>query len=564
MKKILSVLLSTIFIVTLFSACGSKDVSIDFIYPFGADVNSYDPQVASTSDEFLIIENTFEGLVRINDDGEVVPGMADKWEVSSDGITYKFHIRKGMKWNINTEKYESGENKGKFKDSRLQMLGYEFNPDITANDFVFALRRAAYYVTDCPQFSLISCIKNANKVHSGAILPTELGVVANDDYNLTITLEHKDDTFMQTLSSAVAMPCNEQFFVATKGRYGLEGKYTLFNGQFCVSQILDASYLLKANDKYTGPSPTKAKELTLKILDSSATDSSDNDLVSKLESGYYDAAFITGEDSDKIKKNSGVTYTAYQDTTWAFVFNTNDEVFQSKTMRKAFCEGFSRPSKFDKDYLSPASNLTPSSCVINGNNAIKAMGATAVAQNQSTSVADWKKALDILDQTEISVTVLTPSYMENYVKILLQGIQAGLGSYLTNSNGDAINLTLKVEAMSESDIKTEIAKNTYDVAFLPFRATGNSAISFINQFASDGITDFNAKKVAALANKAQSQSNLNSAAAYLKKAEQAAISTYAVCPMIYESSYYAAANGVKNIQFHPGTGRVSFVNATRE
>lgn len=562
MKKILSIVISAIMIAALFSGCGGKEASINFIYPFSANVNSYDPQVASTSDEFLIIENTFEGLIRINDDGTVVPGMSDKWEISDDGLTYKFHIREGMKWDINTEKYTSGENKGKFKDSRLQMLGYEFNPDITANDFVFALRRAAYYVTDCPQFSLISCIKNANRIHTGAVLPTELGVVANDDYNLTITLEHRDDTFMQTLASAVAMPCNEHFFVATKGRYGLEGKYTLFNGQFYVSQILDASYLLKNNDKYTGPSPSKAKELTLKILDKSSD--TDDDLVSKLESGYYDAAFITAENSDKINKDSGVTYTPYQDTTWGFVFNTNDEVFQSKTMRKAFCEGFSRPTKYDKDYLSPAANLTPSSCVINGNNAIKAMGSTAGAQNQNKSVADWKKALDILDTTDISITVLTPSYMENCVKQLLQGVQAGLGSYLTNSDGDAITLTLKVQAMDESDIRTEIAKNTYDVAFLPFTATGNSAISFMNQIASDNITDINSNKVAALVKKAQNQSNLNSAAAYLKQAEQTIVNTYTVCPMIYESSYYAAANGVKNIQFHPGTGRVSFVNATRE
>lgn len=562
MKKILSIITSAILIITLFSGCGGKEVSIDFIYPFDANVNSYDPQVASTSDEFLIIENTFEGLIRINDDGTVVPGMSDKWEISDDGLTYKFHIREGMKWDINTEKYTSGENKGKFKDSRLQMLGYEFNPDITANDFVFALRRAAYYVTDCPQFSLISCIKNANRIHTGAVLPTELGVVANDDYNLTITLEHRDDTFMQTLASAVAMPCNEQFFVATKGRYGLEGKYTLFNGQFYVSQILDASYLLKNNDKYTGPSPSKAKELTLKILDKNSD--TDDDLVSKLESGYYDAAFITAENSDKINKDSGVTYTPYQDTTWGFVFNTNDEVFQSKTMRKAFCEGFSRPTKYDKDYLSPATNLIPSSCLINGNNAVKAMGSTAGAQNQEKSIADWKKALDILDTTDISITVLTPSYMENCVKQLLQGVQAGLGSYLTNSNGDAITLTLKVQAMDESDIRTEIAKNTYDVAFLPFTATGNSAISFMSQITSDNITDINSNKVAALVKKAQNQSNLNSTAAYLKQAEQTIISTYTVCPMIYESSYYAAASGVKNIQFHPGTGRVSFVNATRE
>ena len=117
MKKILSILISLLLVISLFSGCKNKQGSIDFIYPFGANVNSYDPQVASTADEFLIIENTFEGLIRINDDGTIVPGMAEKWEISDDGLTYTFHIRKGMKWNINTDKYEKGENKGKFIDS---------------------------------------------------------------------------------------------------------------------------------------------------------------------------------------------------------------------------------------------------------------------------------------------------------------------------------------------------------------------------------------------------------------------------------------------------------------
>ena len=156
--------MSALLLVSLLSGCGGKEKTIDFIYPFSANVNSYDPQVAATSDEYLIIENTFEGLIRINDDGEIKPGMADKWEVSNDGLTYTFHIKPGMKWDINTEKYTSGDNKGEFKDKRLKMLGREFNPDITANDFVFALRRAVNPVTDCPMYSSVSCIKNANKI----------------------------------------------------------------------------------------------------------------------------------------------------------------------------------------------------------------------------------------------------------------------------------------------------------------------------------------------------------------------------------------------------------------
>lgn len=133
-----------------------------------------------------------------------------------------------MKWNIDTET----DDKGEFKDSRLKMLGRVFDPEITANDFVFALRRAAQPETECPLFSSIACIKNAVSVHNGKMSSDKLGVKAVNNYQLEITLASADDSFMQTLTTAVAMPCNEEFFNATKGRYGLSTEYTLFNGQF--------------------------------------------------------------------------------------------------------------------------------------------------------------------------------------------------------------------------------------------------------------------------------------------------------------------------------------------
>lgn len=560
MRKYISVFLAAMLLISIFAGCSKSEESYDFIYPFSADVNSYDPQVASTADEFLIIENTFEGLVRVNDDGEVVSGVADKWEISDDGLTYTFHIPEGLKWDINTDKYTDGDNAGEFKDERLNMLGKEFNPDITANDFVFALQRAADPVTNCPMFAEISCIENANAIHSGNMNVDSLGVKALNDNVLEITLEHKDDTFMNTLSSAVAMPCNEEFFNATKGRYGLSTKYTLFNGQFYLNQILESSYLLKKNTYYKGPSPTKAKELTLKI----PTDDEKKNVISKLESGYYDAAFIDGHDSDSIKKNSGVTYTEYCDTLWAFIFNSNDEAFQSKSLRAAFCEGFSHPEDFGKDYIANATNLIPSSCLISGNNAISAIGQTRPEQDQDESIKDWQNALKVLNTTSVEAVILTPDYMQDYVKMLIQGIQSGLGASLKDSDGNTITLTLKVETMSESDIKTAIAMNDYDIAFLPFKANSNSAIGFLNQIVQSGLGDFDTDKVNDYIALAQNENNFGDVAIQLRKAEQEIITSYTICPAVYESSYYACAKGVENVQFHIGSGRVSFVNATRK
>lgn len=557
-KRLICLLLSACFCLGLFSGCSKSDKKTDFIYPFSADINSYDPQIASTSDELLLIENTFEGLVRVDDDNTVKKGCAESWKVSDDGLTYTFKIKQGLKWNINTEKYEEGENKGKFKDKRLEMLGREFNPDITANDFVFALRRAVKPETNAPMFASISCIKNAVKIHSGKAEADTLGVTANDAYTLTINLSSPDSSFLQTLSSAIAMPCNSEFFEATNGRYGLETGYTLFNGQFYLSQILESSYLLKRNDYYKGSSPAPGDELTLKIPDENSN------TVSLLESGYYDAAFITGRESEELKKAEGISYVPYDDTTWAFLLNTNNAVFQSKTMRMAFCLGLSPLSDSEKEYLKSAKTLIPRSCVLGGSSVADLIGKTAAEQNTKKSKELWHKGLEVINETEITITIIAPNEMLNEVKMLLQGIQSGIGTIVKNGEGDAMTFTIKVEGLENAELEKRVKQRDYDIAFYPFKSSTTSAEAFLEGFVKNSLTGFDTEPLAdALKNAEKAESNALEAKA-VKEAEAEILNTYSIIPMIYETSYYACAKGVEGIQFHPGSGRVSFVNATRE
>ena len=557
--KAISIILCVCLAASVFSSCSKKEKLIDFIYPFSGEINSYDPQVASTSDEYLIIENTFEGLIRMDDDGTVRPGCAENWKVSDDGLTYTFNIQKGLKWDIRTDKYKEGEHKGEFRDSRLQMLGYEFNPDITAHDFVFALQRAVKPETNCPLFSSLSSIVNAVEINSKKKKAETLGVRAVDDYTLEIKLKNPDEAFMETLTSAAAMPCNEEFFYATKGRYGLSTNFTLFNGQFYIRQILESSYVLKKNDDYKGANPAIASELTLKIPDEEESAKT----VERLLSGYYDAAYITSSQSEQIKENSNITFTPYNDTTLAFVFNTANEIFQSKTMRQAFCLGFSRDTELDKKYLAYADNLIPSSSKIGANNASQAIGKTVRKQNAEKSSELFKKALGILKTTDVTVTVITTPEYEETVKLLLQGIQSGIGAQTRTADGEQINFTLKVKTLESSELKTAMGKGEYQIAFVPFKATSDSAISFLkNSFSSR--SGFDSKKFSAALTNAEKASTLGKKAEYIKQAENIVIGSYSVYPMLWESGYFATAKGVSAVQFHSGTGRVSFINATRE
>ncbi|MDE6124249.1 MAG: hypothetical protein K2G22_03350, partial [Eubacterium sp.] len=129
MKKIVCVLLTLITITAVFAGCGSQTEYMDLIYPFSGNINSYDPQVASTADEFLLIENCYEGLVRCDDDGNIIPGCAESWEISEGGLKYTFHLQKALRWYI--------------YDKVAKRMGEKYNPEITAFDFAFALQRAA-------------------------------------------------------------------------------------------------------------------------------------------------------------------------------------------------------------------------------------------------------------------------------------------------------------------------------------------------------------------------------------------------------------------------------------
>jgi oligopeptide transport system substrate-binding protein len=82
-----------------------------------ADPETLDPQKISTTSEFHIMRDLYETLIIHDGQGKIMPGVAEKWELSDDGKTYIFTLRANAKWS---------------------------NGDpVKASDFVFAWRRAA-------------------------------------------------------------------------------------------------------------------------------------------------------------------------------------------------------------------------------------------------------------------------------------------------------------------------------------------------------------------------------------------------------------------------------------
>ena len=76
----------------------SLSAPADLVVNNGDEPQSLDPAIVTGQLEGRICLALFEGLTTRNAKGDIIPGMAEKWEISPDGLTYTFHLRPGIKW----------------------------------------------------------------------------------------------------------------------------------------------------------------------------------------------------------------------------------------------------------------------------------------------------------------------------------------------------------------------------------------------------------------------------------------------------------------------------------
>jgi oligopeptide transport system substrate-binding protein len=142
--------------------------------------DTLDPHHVSGVWENRIIGDMFMGLTTEAADGSVIPGAAERWQVSDDGTVYTFTLRDHT-WSDGTP--------------------------VTADDFVFALRRILDPAEAAEYASLLYTIKNAKPLNEGALEGMEqLGVRAHDAKTLEVTLESPTAYFIEQLTHYTAFP----------------------------------------------------------------------------------------------------------------------------------------------------------------------------------------------------------------------------------------------------------------------------------------------------------------------------------------------------------------------
>lgn len=172
-----------------------------FSMPYAGDPVTWDGLATSRAADTNAIINTYDGLMEYDVEGTLQPALAESYEVSDDGLTYTFHLRKDVKWT---------DSQGREVDT------------VKADDFVAGMQ----HMCDAQgglEYLVQGVIKNLSQYISGEVTDfDEVGVKAVDDYTVEYTLEEPCSYFMTMLGYTIFMPMSRSYYQSQGGKFGAE------------------------------------------------------------------------------------------------------------------------------------------------------------------------------------------------------------------------------------------------------------------------------------------------------------------------------------------------------
>ncbi len=420
-KKILCLCLSLIVIIGCFTGC--KDSNEAYIYfELLEKPKTLDPQLAQSDSELLIVRNIYEGLLRKDDEGNIVNGVINDYKYGN--LTYTFVLKDNLEWSDGTP--------------------------LTAYDFVYGLRRAVDKKIGAPFAERLKNIAGANDILNGIALPESLGVKAVDKTTLTITMSQEDADFLETLTTSVCMPCNEEFFENSIGKYGLDVEYVISNGSYRLSKWNkeDFGIRLYKNEGYNGDFNTKNAAVFISCV-------TDEAQAIRLNDGDSDMAFLACDEIDKVNEN--IKIEGVSNICWVMTLNSQ----YSPNVRKAFAKAFSTvvygnslPSGF-----SVSKSVYPGVLGLETNG----IGITEYDLDSAKSIM----SAEISEMTDKKFPQATLYYyktegVSNFATDIVGHWQQNLGTFINIKESDNL-----------SALQNELKTTTLDFAIFPITAKGD-------------------------------------------------------------------------------------------
>ena len=280
MKKLLSMVLCAMMALTLAGCGGSGGDSSTYTFSSELDIKNLDSSDADDQCSLRAIHAVIDGLMKTDKKGNITYGIAKSEEVSEDGLTHTYKLRKDAKW-VNGD-------------------------PVTANDFVYAWHRIFknkgnyYYMFADGIASIQGAQELSDKIDAGEELTDDdlnsMGVKALDDYTLEVKTTVRVSFLDELLAFPPFYPINEKFAEKQGNKYGKSAKTILGNGAFTMTNWEPGSVAeFEKNESYYDQKHVKLNKLVMKLVQEPKV------AAQSFEAGETDYAPINSDLVDKYK-----------------------------------------------------------------------------------------------------------------------------------------------------------------------------------------------------------------------------------------------------------------------
>lgn len=463
----------------------------------GGDPQSLDPHKVSGDWENRIVGDLFEGLLTEDKQGKPVAGMAERWDISDDGLVYTFYLREA-----------------KWSDGSL----------VTADDFLFGFQRLMNPETAAKYAWLQFPVKNSEAINSGKADLDILGVEAVDERTLRITLENPTPYFLGALVHYTSYPIPRHIY-DIHGDSWVKPENIVSNGPYKVSEWVPGSHVRAAiNEHHYDAAKLDIDEVVYYVLEDESA------ALKRYEAGEFD--ILTEFPTDHIERlraeRPNELFVGPFQGLYYYVFNHNKPELQDVRVREALSMAVNREIIVEKILGTgeiPAYSWVP----------------PGFANSRTPYEAKWKN-MSYNEQLEHAKKLMIEAGYgpDNPLKLVLR--------YNTNENHKRMAIAIagmwkplgvQVELVNtETKVHYDDLNNNtgFDIARAGWLADYNDPVNMLELLAPGNVNNYGRwsnDEFGALMAAAEKEIDLGKRADLFRKAEQIAIDNSAAIPIHY-------------------------------
>ncbi|MGN4709325.1 peptide ABC transporter substrate-binding protein [Bacillus cereus group sp. MYBK222-1] len=520
----------------LLTACNNKENKSDaeskkqvLNVTVSEEIPSLDTAKTMDGTSAHVMQNIFEGLYVLDNQDQPIPAVAKSFKRSEDGKKYTFDLRKDAKWS-------NGDS-------------------VTANDFMFAWKRAINPETASQYAYMLFYVKNAKEINKGTVPLAELGVKVINDYKLEVELEQPIPYFLQLLALPIYLPQHESFLKEQGKNYALEPSNLIYNGPFVLEKWKhEQEFQLKKNATYWDEKKVKLDEINFQIVKDTMT------AVNLYEAGNLDRVPINSQFVDKYKGDKEL-HMSSEPAIAMLRFNEKNSALANKKVRQAISFALNKEdfvAHFINNGAKPATGLVPVGHINEetGKDFREENGNLSLYDVQSAK-KNWEEAKKELGVEQVNFEFLT--FEQDNAKRMAEYIKGDL-----EKNLQGLTIQIKQQPFKQ---KLQLEQTgDYDITMANWGPDYKDPISYLELFTTgnqNNKMNYSNRHYDELIKKAKSDLVLDQKKRWeaLQEAERILLGDAAVAPLYQMGSAYVQKDYVRGIEKHQFGGIYTYKNA---